>query len=245
MNKQDKKTNQSASLKETIKPALWLLVLPASLAWLCTINDPFAREVAVNSVPIGQLHGSQRANIGIAAHAINGRVLRPGQIFSFNAVVGPRTQKRGYYRSPSYVEGETPSTVGGGICVVSSALYRLALGTNLKIVERHAHTRPMKTVDPGFDATVWDGGPDLKFENAYSKPVELKADVDGDMLRVSILSDRSVSPAPAFNAYRMLERNPQGELWVTVCEKGSDGKLHQISRDAYQLPTQQRTAKLN
>ena len=104
--------------------------------------------------------------------------------------MGPRIYRRGYAPSPSYVDADTPNTFGGGICVLSSTLYQLALKAALPIIERHAHTRPMLTVAPGKDATVWYGGPDLKFTNPYSSPIQLQAKVDGATLNVSLHAGR-------------------------------------------------------
>jgi vancomycin resistance protein YoaR len=158
--------------------------------------DPFAKEALVNGISIDRLTASERANITVAARALNGCVLRPGETFSFNRMVGPRTYRRGYAMSPSYLDSETPNTFGGGICVLSSLLYQVASKGGLAVVERHAHTRPMKTVKPGLDATVWYGGPDLKFTNRYSFPVQIRADVESGELRISLATGRFNSILP-------------------------------------------------
>jgi len=167
---------------------LWCL--PALIGATYFVLDPFAREVEVKEMSIDQLTAAQRSNITVAARALNGYILRPGETFSFNRVVGPRTFRRGYAASPSYLDFETPSTFGGGICVLSSMLYQVGLEGGLTVVERHAHTRPMKTVRPGQDATVWYGGPDLKLANRYSFPIQIRAAVESGELRVALIAGR-------------------------------------------------------
>lgn len=129
-------------------------------------------------------------NIRLAAKALDGFCLRPGQILSFNAVVGPRTVGRGY-REALVIEGEkfVPG-IGGGVCQVSTTLYNAALLAGLKIVERTAHGLKVDYVEPGLDATVVDGLIDLKIGNPYKDNFLLKTRVGADYLQIAFYGPR-------------------------------------------------------
>lgn len=123
-------------------------------------------------------------NVTLAAQACSGFVLLPGDIFSFNQVVGERTAARGYCPAPSYMGGLTVDTVGGGICQVSSAIYCCAVYANLKTLTRHHHSLAVSYVPDGLDAAVsWDGL-DLRFKNSSRFPVKIVAHVQDRTLTV-------------------------------------------------------------
>lgn len=106
-------------------------------------------------------------NIKLAAKAIDGLVLKPGEVFSFNKSVGPRTAEAGY-QVAMIIEGDkfVPG-LGGGVCQVSSTLYNAVqlASPDLSIVERSRHSLPITYVPPGQDATVAYPDLDFKFKN--------------------------------------------------------------------------------
>ena len=101
-------------------------------------------------------------NVKLAAEAINGIVLAPGEQFSYNDALGERTTERGYKAAGAYSGGQVVQEVGGGICQVSSTLYYCAMVSNLKINTRTCHYFPVAYIEPGMDATVSWGGPEFK-----------------------------------------------------------------------------------
>lgn len=105
------------------------------------------------------------ANIRLAAQIINGTCLKPGETFSFNGVVGERTEKRGFKTATAYSGGKVVEDVGGGICQVSTTLFNAAVKADMKIVERHNHSLTVGYVDKGKDAAVDWGNQDLRFTN--------------------------------------------------------------------------------
>jgi vancomycin resistance protein YoaR len=114
-------------------------------------------------------------NIALAAKAISNFVVFPGEIFSFNQVVGKRTKEKGYLLASVIVRGELSEGIGGGICQVSSTLYNAIDSAGLQIVQRYSHSRNVPYVQPGRDATVsWDG-PDFLFKNQYNQPILILA----------------------------------------------------------------------
>ncbi|HHY31544.1 MAG TPA: hypothetical protein GX515_00770 [Firmicutes bacterium] len=121
-------------------------------------------------------------NVTLAAAAIDGVVLQPGEEFSFDRVVGPRLAEAGYREARVISGGKSAPGIGGGVCQVSTTLYNVALLAGLDILERHPHSRPVDYVPPGLDATVAEGQYDLKFRNPFEVPVTLSARVDGNRL---------------------------------------------------------------
>src|SRR5262249_16045223 len=96
--------------------------------------------------------GAGRAvNIREAASRFDGVVLSPGQMFSFNDVVGPRTRDRGFALAPEIQGDEMQMGFGGGTCQASSTLHVAALYGALDIVERQAHSRPSSYTQMGLD----------------------------------------------------------------------------------------------
>jgi len=210
-----------------------LLLLIGTLVAVNYFAYPFSRVIASRTVSLRPLSYEQRNNLYQAAQKIDGQVINPGQVFSFNAVVGPRTGKQGYQPAPSYLGAETPSTFGGGICLLSSCLYQSALTAGLKIVERVPHLRTMKTVPPGFDATVWYGRADLRFENNTNEPIEIRTSISASQLKVELKgSDKVAKGSDSAKLLRLEQRHAPGEVLVEVFRSES-GRDTFISRDLY------------
>jgi vancomycin resistance protein YoaR len=142
----------------------------------------------------GSISSAARANnVVMATKSINGTVLMPGETFSFNGVVGERTEARGYQAASVIVGNKIESGLGGGICQVSSTLYNACLKGNLKINERTHHTFPSAYVPKGQDATVDYGNIDFKFTNSYSYPLYIEGTTGGGYISFSIYSDKSLT----------------------------------------------------
>mgnify|MGYP002622893240 CR=1 FL=1 len=128
----------------------------------------------------------QATNIELACKAIDGTILLPGERFSFNGVVGPRTKAKGYMLAGAYSAGELIESYGGGVCQVSSTIYNTALYANLEIVERYNHSAVVSYVDAGRDATVSYGSQDFKFKNSRTYAIKLKASAKNGILTIEI-----------------------------------------------------------
>lgn len=137
----------------------------------------------------------RRHNILLATRAIDGVVLLPGERFSYNRAVGPRNPGRGYRTAPVLTRGRLVPGIGGGACQVSSTLYNVALLAGAKILRRYHHSRPVRYVSAGRDATVWYGVFDLEFGNASGAPMVLGARVGKQFLRIFALGKALPSPA--------------------------------------------------
>lgn len=117
-------------------------------------------------------------NIQLAAAAFNGYTMMPGDVFSYNTVVGQRTTEAGYLPAGAYNDGQVVQEVGGGICQVSSTLYCAAMFAQMDTVERTSHYFPVNYLGWGLDATVSWPGPDYKFKNSREYPVKILTYVD-------------------------------------------------------------------
>lgn len=125
-------------------------------------------------------------NVAISAKSIDGTVLLPGEIFSFNNIVGPRTIDNGYKIAPVIFKGELVDGIGGGICQVSSTLYNTVLMSELGIVERTNHSIPSTYVPLGLDATVSYGVLDFRFQNIFDIPIYIESITKGNNITVNI-----------------------------------------------------------
>jgi vancomycin resistance protein YoaR len=113
-------------------------------------------------------------NIKLSTEKINGTILMPNEIFSYNKVVGERTISAGYKEAAVYVGGKIVQGIGGGICQVSSTLYNAVLLANLEITERRNHYFITSYVSPSRDATVSYGSIDFKFKNTRNYPIKIE-----------------------------------------------------------------------
>lgn len=210
----------------------FLLALPLCLSLYFFKAYPFPDELASRTFSLNILSPIQRNNIDIAARAVNNTVLEPGEEFSFNRIVGPRSDGKGYRPAPSYLGPDSPSTVGGGICLVSSAIYQASLEANCKIVERVPHLRTIASVPPGLDATVWYGKADLKFRNNLSVPIQISAQCSDNNLRLKLLGQKSATNMVKSKLHTVVVSQNREELLVEAFTE-TNGKRHLLTRDLY------------
>jgi vancomycin resistance protein YoaR len=143
-------------------------------------TPPDYKTEDVNSMGIKQLIGKGKSkyagsiasrihNIVLASSHFNGVLVAPGETFSFNKTLGDVSQETGYQQAYIIKEGSTILGDGGGVCQVSTTLFRAILDAGLPIVERQAHAYRVGYYEqdspPGLDATVYEPSPDLKFKN--------------------------------------------------------------------------------
>lgn len=131
-----------------------------------------------------------KANIALASSRLNGVVINPGSVFSFNGTVGEASAANGY-RSGRVLYADTVAyEPGGGVCQVSSTLFNALLLSGCTIIERHRHNQPVRYVEPGLDATIRYGKKDLRMKNPHEFPVYIFTEVNDSSLNIIIRSDR-------------------------------------------------------
>ncbi|MCK4308625.1 MAG: VanW family protein [Candidatus Atribacteria bacterium] len=136
-------------------------------------------------------------NIKLASRMINGILVKPQEIFSFNKYVGPAEKEDGFKESTIIANGKFENGYGGGVCQVSSTLYNTALLANLPIMERYNHSiygDATKYVPLGRDAAIFYGYKDLKFKNNLDQKIVIFTKVFGDILQVDIFGSDEDRP---------------------------------------------------
>ena len=118
---------------------------------------------------------NRNTNINLAAHAISGTTVLPGDTFSFNNATGERIVAKGYLPAPAIADGTTRDDIGGGVCQLSGTLFNAVALADLEIVYRSPHAWPSDYVDKGRDATVDWPSLDFKFKNNKDTPVFIVA----------------------------------------------------------------------
>ncbi len=120
-------------------------------------------------------NANRNTNIDLAARAVSGTVVMPGETFSFNKATGQRTIEKGYLPAAAIQGGATVDEIGGGVCQVSSTLFNAAAMADLTILSRTPHAWPSNYVDKGRDATVNWPNLDFTFRNDKSTPIFIVA----------------------------------------------------------------------
>lgn len=166
------KTTKMVREKLKKEPSMVEITLPVEVA------KPKVTTEEANNLGIKELIGSGVSyfkdsipprvyNISLATSRVHGLLIKKGEIFSFNKAVGKIASETGYQKAYIIKQGKTILDDGGGVCQVSTTLYRAALYSGLPIVYREAHTYRVSFYEPpvGLDATVFNPEPDLKFKN--------------------------------------------------------------------------------
>ena len=161
--------------------------------------------------PVGQ-------NLDVAARDLGRTTLKPGQSFSLNDALGKRTPEKGYKAAPVYSGGGVGiKELGGGLCMVSTALYDIFLKGGLTILERHPHQKSVGYARPGLDAAIHWGYKDLKVKNPYSFPVSFRIFREGNTFTAELFAagklpwrveierqvSRAVIPGQVHNGFRV------------------------------------------
>lgn len=145
-----------------------------------TVQEP--TPIAQYSTYFDSSQVNRTENIRLAAKALDGKLLAPGERFSFNESVGERTAEAGYKVAMIIVGKEFVPGLGGGVCQVSSTLYNAVSLAGLEILERHAHSLEITYVPYGQDATVAYGVLDFKFRNNTEDDLLIRSSVEGGTL---------------------------------------------------------------
>ena len=174
-------------------------------------------------------------NLRLAAERLDGTVLFPGEIFDFNAVVGPRDEAHGYKVATVIADGELVDGIGGGTCQISGTLHGAVFFSGLEIIERYPHTRPSSYIKMGMDATVVYPTINFRFKNPFEFPIVIHQIVEGgrvyaevrgqDVDQVVSLIRRIDSAIPYEEVERPDSRLPQGAR--LLAQRGVSGfRLH-------------------
>ncbi len=128
----------------------------------------------------------RKHNISLSTSKISNLALKDGEEFSFNKIVGERSEANGFKISKVIVGSEYAEGVGGGVCQTSTTLYNCALISGLKITEQHPHSLNVGYIEPSFDAMVNYFTTDLKFVNNTGGTIYIGGIADGERVTFAI-----------------------------------------------------------
>lgn len=175
-------------------------------------------------------------NLRLAAQKINGTVIMPGEVFSYNTVVGKRTIEAGYKEAKIYVSGEVVDGLGGGICQVSTTLYNAALYANLEIVERRNHQFVPSYVGAGLDATVVYGSIDFKIKNTRNYPIKIVCFVENGICNFELYGLKEQTEYEVIVGANVISRSRtwiKSKTYRTLKLNGEVVKTELLSADIY------------
>ena len=160
-------------------------------------------------------------NIRLAAEAINGTVLQPGETFSLNGIVGRRTAAKGYQNAIIFQNGKQVEGLGGGVCQVSSTVYGAVLYADLKVTERSCHQFQVSYTPVSQDAAVYYGSQDFKFVNNTDNPIKIVASAGSGSLSVTIYGTKTSEKTVTLSSKSSVSGNYKyASLYKTVTENG-------------------------
>lgn len=175
--------------KKAIK--LFCLAYIILFVFCCLFSNPFIANAKPNfiktkneyaliskfSTSIKNSSKERTHNISLACQKINGTVIDVKSVFSFNKVVGERTEKAGYKRAKIIENGAFTEGIGGGVCQVSTTLYNAMLLAGISVLECHPHSLKVSYVLPSLDAMVSYPYADLKFYNQTKLPIYVEMQI--------------------------------------------------------------------
>jgi vancomycin resistance protein YoaR len=184
-------------------------------------------------------------NVHLMADFIDGTVIRPGEVFSFNRVVGPRTAERGFLEGQMIIGSLVLPSIGGGVCQTATTLFNDAFELGLPILARVNHNLYLSHYPLGRDATVSWGGPDFEFKNDLKHGLLIKTSYTDQTLTFTMFGTNEhrrvvakTSPqtkwtSPSMN-YAVDPNAPRGSVKVVqgTGEKGFDVSVDRTVFDA-------------
>jgi vancomycin resistance protein YoaR len=200
-------------------------------------TKPMPKTLSEFSTHVETSEKSRNANIRLAASHINGLVLKPKETFSFNIIVGERTEVLGYKNAPTLTSFGKIEGIGGGICQLAGTIYNAVLLADLEIIERHPHGLRVRYIAAGRDATV-SPVDDLKFTNTHSGPIRLVVYLKGPRLICQIESTTPLGKQVDINVEisRLPDGNMLARTYRQISQKGKEVQREAISEDVYPIP---------
>ena len=161
-------------------------------------------------------------NIRLAAEAIDGTVLQPGETFSLNGVVGRRTAAKGYQTAIIFQNGKQVEGLGGGVCQVSSTVYGAVLYADLQVTERSSHQFQVSYTPVSQDAAVYYGSQDFQFVNDTDNPIKIAASASNGSLTVTIYGTKTTEKKVTLSSKSSVGgKYKYASLYKTVTENGT------------------------
>ncbi|MCA9911977.1 MAG: VanW family protein, partial [Anaerolineae bacterium] len=194
---------------------------------------------------------NRRHNIAVGASRLNGVIIAPGEEFSFNYYIGEISAENGFVEGLVIFGGRTVNGLGGGICQVSTTMFRAAFTGGFAITERNSHGYRVGYYElggapPGLDAAIWQPERDFKFQNNTPYHILIEAEVQpaNNALQIRIYSTqhwqtqledpivRDIVPAPAAGYEANSDLRPGEVVQVDYAADGADVTIY---RNVYDM----------
>ncbi len=172
-------------------------------------------------------------NIKLATSKFDGVLIKPGEEFSFVKTLGPVDEKSGYKEELVIKKNETIPEFGGGVCQVSTTMFRAALNSGFEIVERRNHAYPVQYYSPqGTDATVYIPRPDLRYLNNTSAYILIQSSIIGTILKFEIYGT-SDGRQVELDGPRVTERTEDGKMRTILYQIVKDESGNEIRKATF------------
>lgn len=238
------KKTDTAALTDHLLPSLLALRLPRRIEIEPDLEEPDVTDQDIKEVDrvlaeyTTYFDGSsdRGENVRLAAEALNHYLLKAGQEFSFNKVVGERSADAGYLAAPVIIDGRTETGLGGGVCQVSSTLYNAILLAGLTPTDRTAHFFPAAYVPAGLDATVSFNQLDLCFRNSLPHNVYFLTYANGNELTICVLGTSRDLGGMDISIDSYYNDDGGVETWRIFSEHGQEVRREHLYTDEYDTP---------
>lgn len=200
---------------------------PDSLAAAAPADESFPVVLGSFTTTLLGSREARTQNIRLAAAALDGVVLEPGDVLSFNTSVGARTAERGYRPAPVILREARQVQLGGGVCQAATTVFVAGLLAGLDVTERWRHSSPVDYVAPGEDATIAWGVKDMRLKNTTGQRVRLTAGVTGATLWARWTGER-----PSEEAYEVFTQERELPAEDDAAAAGREVELFRVRRDA-------------
>lgn len=181
--------------------------------------------------PANRIH-----NITVGAAALNGVLIKPGEEFSTLGALGKIDASTGYLPELVIKEDKTTPEFGGGLCQVSTTLFRAVLNAGMEITARQNHKYRVSYYEPpiGMDATIYDPAPDFKFKNNYSSYILIQSTVVGKKITFDFYGtkDSRVVEIGTPEAYNYVDAGPPVEIPSDTLQPGERKQLEKAHQGA-------------
>lgn len=167
-------------------------------------------------------------NIKTAASKFDNMIIAPGEEFSFVANLGAVDGTTGYKKELVIKDNQTKPEYGGGVCQVSTTIFRGAILTGMEITERRNHSYPVKYYKPfGFDATIYLPAPDIKFKNNTEHHIMIHSEMQGSELVFKYFGTKDGRKV-VMDGPHITEQNPDGSMKTYFTQKVNDEAGNQV-----------------
>ena len=147
-------------------------------------------QVSTYTTLMGESSANRIWNVQLLGRYLDGTIVRPGQVFSYNKVMGPRTAERGFREGQMIWNGVLVPSIGGGVCQTATTIFNAAFEAGLPIMKRTNHSFYISHYPMGRDATVsWEGS-DFVFKNDLDHAILIKAHGNASTFTVTFYGTR-------------------------------------------------------